>query len=63
MTSDFDVATNMPGTAGAVVNTFIDATDSPDDPSHWILDQLVKQLPDGSSRTRSRAPCRSSPVT
>src|SRR6478609_7475325 len=47
LTSDFDVATNMPGTAGQVVNTFIDATDSPDDPSHWILDQLVKQLPDG----------------
>lgn len=47
ITSDFDVATNMPGTAGQVVNTFIDATDSPDDPSHWILDQLVKQLPDG----------------
>jgi hypothetical protein len=48
LTSDFDVATNMPGTAGTVVNTFIDATDSPDDPSHWIIDQLVKQLPDGS---------------
>lgn len=47
LTSDFDVATNMPGTAGQVVNTFIDATDSPDDPSRWILDQLVKQLPDG----------------
>jgi hypothetical protein len=48
LTSDFDVATNMPGTAGTVVNTFIDATNDADDPSHWILDQLVKQLPDGS---------------
>lgn len=48
ITSNFDVATNMPGTAGTVVNTFIDATDSPDDPSRWILDQLIKQLPDGS---------------
>jgi len=46
--SDFDVATNMPGTAGTVANAFIDATDSPDDPTHWILDQLVAQLPDGS---------------
>jgi len=48
MQSTFDIATGMPGTAGAVINGIIDATDSPDDPTHWILDQLVKQLPDGS---------------
>jgi hypothetical protein len=48
MTSTFDIATNLPGTAGAVINGIIDATDSADDPTHWILDQLVKQLPDGS---------------
>jgi hypothetical protein len=48
LTSDFDIATNMPGTAGSVVNAFIAATDDGDDPSHWILDQLVAQLPDGS---------------
>jgi hypothetical protein len=48
MQSTFDIATNMPGTAGAVVNSFIDATDSPDDPTHWILDQIVAQLPAGS---------------
>jgi hypothetical protein len=48
MQSTFDIATNMPGTAGAVVNAFIDATDSPDDPTHWILDQIVAKLPDGS---------------
>jgi hypothetical protein len=48
MTSDYDVATNMPGTAGDVVNSFIDATNSPDDPTHWILDQLIAQLPDGT---------------
>lgn len=48
LVSDFDIATNMPGTAGQVINQIIDATDSPDDPTHWILDQLVKQLPDGS---------------
>jgi len=47
LTSDFDVATNMPGTPGTVVKAFIDATDSPDDPTHWILDQLVAQMPDG----------------
>lgn len=48
LVSNFDIATNMPGTAGQVINQIIDATDSPDDPTHWILDQLVAQLPDGS---------------
>ena len=48
MTSTFDVATNMPGTAGQVIHQIIDATDSPDDPTHWILDQLINQLPAGS---------------
>jgi hypothetical protein len=48
LTSDFDIATNMPGTAGDVINAFIAATDGADDPTHWILEQLVAQLPDGS---------------
>ncbi|NVB83553.1 MAG: hypothetical protein HOV81_34585 [Kofleriaceae bacterium] len=48
VTSDFDIATNMPGTAGAVINGIISATDDADDPTHWILDQLVAQLPAGS---------------
>jgi hypothetical protein len=48
LVSDFDIATNMPGTAGDVVNAFIAATDGGDDPAHWILDQLVAQLPDGT---------------
>ncbi len=46
--SDFDIATNMPGTAGAVINGIISATDDADDPTHWILDQLVAQLPAGT---------------
>lgn len=45
--STFDLATNMPGTAGAVVNTIIDATDDPDDPTRWIVDQILNQLPSG----------------
>lgn len=45
--STFDLATNMPGTAGAVVNTIIDATDDADDPTRWILDQIVGQLGNG----------------
>jgi hypothetical protein len=49
--SDFDIATGMPGTAGDVVNGFINATDGGDDPAHWILDQLIAQLPDGSFKS------------
>jgi hypothetical protein len=45
--STFDLATNMPGTAGAVVNTIIAATDDGDDPSRWIVDQILGQLPSG----------------
>ena len=48
LASTYDIATNMPGTAGAVVNAFIDATDSPDDPTHYILDKLIGALPDGT---------------
>jgi hypothetical protein len=48
LTSDFDIATNMPGTAGDVINEFIKATDDPDDPSRYILEKLVSTLPDGT---------------
>src|SRR3954462_3854362 len=41
--STFDLAKNMPGTAGTVVNTIIAATDDPDDPTHWIVDQVLDQ--------------------
>ncbi|MDB4954459.1 MAG: hypothetical protein JWO36_2028 [Myxococcales bacterium] len=46
--SDFDIATNIPGTVGTVVNGFIDATDSPDDPSRYVLDKLIALLPNGT---------------
>jgi hypothetical protein len=45
--STFDLASNMPGTAGTVVNTIIAATDGADDPTAWIVDQLIAQLPNG----------------
>jgi hypothetical protein len=47
MHSTFDLATSMPGTAGTVVNTIIAATDEPEDPTKWIVDQIIAQLPDG----------------
>ncbi|MBA2544706.1 MAG: hypothetical protein H0V17_33995 [Deltaproteobacteria bacterium] len=39
--SSFDLATNLPGKVGEVTNTFISMTDDPDDPSNYILDQLI----------------------
>jgi len=52
MHSTFDLATNMPGTAGTVVNTIIAATDDKSDPTLWILDQLIAQLPESNSIER-----------
>src|ERR1041384_2537822 len=49
MHSTFDLATNMPGTAGTVVNTIIAATDDKADPTLWILDQLIAQLPESNA--------------
>jgi hypothetical protein len=49
--STFDLASNMPGTAGTVVNTIIAATDDGDDPTRWILDQILAQLPSGTVRS------------
>ncbi len=46
--STFDIATNAPGTPGTVANYFISATDDPDDPTKFILDEIIKALPDGS---------------
>ena len=52
MHSTFDLATNMPGTAGNVVNSIIAATDDKSDPTLWILDQLIAQLPENNSIER-----------
>lgn len=51
MHSTFDLATNMPGTAGTVVNTIIAATQGSDNPTRWIIDQILAQLPDGTIKT------------
>jgi hypothetical protein len=53
--SDFDLATNLPGAAGDVVAALIDATDSPDDPTRYIVDLLVAELPDGSVKRFAQA--------
>lgn len=45
--SRFDIAQNMPGNVGSAVNGLISMTDDPNDPSSWILQQLIAQLDDG----------------
>src|SRR5512139_1871868 len=49
--STFDIATNMPGTSGAFVNGLIAATDDPDDPMSWLLDQMINSMQPGTVKT------------
>ncbi|HEY4239415.1 MAG TPA: hypothetical protein VGM88_06340 [Kofleriaceae bacterium] len=49
--SSYDLATNIPGTVGDVINTIIAATDDPDDPTHWLLDELIDAMPGGTFKT------------
>jgi hypothetical protein len=46
--STFDIATNMPGAAGSLVNGLIDATDDQDDPMSWVVDQMLDGMEDGT---------------
>jgi hypothetical protein len=48
VTSDFDIATNAPGTPGQILNYFIQATDDSDDPTKFIVDKLIEALPSGT---------------
>jgi hypothetical protein len=48
LNSTFDIATNMPAASGSVLNGLIDATDSPDDPMSWLVDQMLAQMADGT---------------
>lgn len=45
--SKLDLATNAPSTAGDVVNKIIEITDDPDDPTLWVLDQVLAVMPSG----------------
>ncbi len=46
--STFDIAENMPGAVGSAVNGLIDATDDPDDPMKWVLDQAIASMSPGT---------------
>ena len=49
--STFDLSTNMPGTVGVVVNTIIDATDDPEDPTKWVVDLMLSKMGSGTFKT------------
>jgi hypothetical protein len=55
--SEFDLATNLPGTVGAIVNGLIDATDGPDDPGRWLCDTAADQLSSGTLQDLAHAAC------
>src|SRR3954465_12378905 len=42
LNSTFDIATNLPGTTGGVLNGLIAATDDPNDPMLWLLRHMVR---------------------
>ncbi len=47
----YDLATNAPGAVGDVVNAIIDATDDPEDPTKWVVDLALAQMPNGTLKT------------
>jgi hypothetical protein len=51
MRSNFDLATNAPGKVGDVTRAIIDMTDSPEDPTLWVLDQLIAKMPSGTFKS------------
>ena len=48
MRSNFDIATNAPGKVGVVTNAIIDMTDSPEDPSLWVIERIIEKMPSGT---------------
>ena len=45
--SRFDLVSGMPGTVGAVANTFIAMTDDPYDPATWLIDTVLDKWDGG----------------
>ena len=46
--SQFDLAGDLPGTVGDVIETFLEMTDDPNDPATWVLDRVVDELGSGT---------------
>lgn len=52
--SKFDLATNLPGRVGTVVNVIISATDDPNDPVKFIYEKVIEGLGEGSVKNALR---------
>jgi hypothetical protein len=48
VTSEFDLASGLPGTAGTVINEFIEMTDDPYDPATYVLDKIRASITNGT---------------
>ncbi|MBA3819047.1 MAG: hypothetical protein H0X17_09160 [Deltaproteobacteria bacterium] len=46
--SELDLATGVPGRAGVILDYFLDATDDPDDPTRFLVEQLIAAMPEGA---------------
>jgi len=53
--STFDISTNAPGTVGEIVNDFINATNGPNQPTQWVLDQIIAQMGSGTLKSLLQA--------
>src|ERR1051325_10626882 len=51
--STFDL--HVPAAAGPALETLLAATDSPDDPSRYLVDRMIATLPDGSVKKAAGA--------
>lgn len=47
----FDLAASMPGNQGTFVGNLISATDDPDDPMSWVLDQMLATMDPGTLKS------------
>lgn len=55
LASTYDLATDMPGAAGSALNKVIAMTDDPDDPSAYLLDEMIATMPDSSLKRATEA--------
>ena len=46
--STFDIASGAPGKVGEVANAIIAMTDGPNDPTEWILEQIIAKMEPGT---------------
>ena len=53
LTSAFDL--HVPAAAAPALATLLAATDGPDDPSRYLIDRMIDELPDGSVKTVAMA--------